>query len=269
MIAEHQISVRPCTKTQQFPFWGSRITKMVLSHRKGCRKECVSPSAFFAPVFFFFPRVPSGVLTPRLPRGPARARGPLAGEQEQQEQGQVPQAAEEQLPGALPVRVGVEPEAEVGNVQVDRQRDDGEGPRGDLERGRGGRQCDQGQAVAQRDAPAQGRVRDRHHAVAAAGVVFAEAPAQRVEVGELPRVEDPSQEKGSCARVDEKRGVVRGHRGSAPRRRRPCRPRPATTTCQSGFSPRLVWRQAQGRASAPSPRPPGFLSTPAPPHPRT
>lgn len=98
----------------------------------------------------------------------------------------MPQAAEEELPGALPVRVAVEPEAEVGNVQVDGQGDDGEGPRGDVQGGRRRRQSDQGQAVAQGDAAAQGRVRDRHHAVAAAGVVLAEAPAQGVEMGELP-----------------------------------------------------------------------------------
>lgn len=50
---------------------------------------------------------PSALRRPRalLPRPP------LAGEHQQQEQRQVPEAAEEQLPGALPVRVPVEPEA--------------------------------------------------------------------------------------------------------------------------------------------------------------
>lgn len=70
----------------------------------------------------------------RLPAVPFRAR-PLAGEHEQQEQGQVPEAAEEQLPGALSVCIHIEPEAEVGNVQVDRERYGREGPRGDTQGG--------------------------------------------------------------------------------------------------------------------------------------
>lgn len=118
----------------------------------------------------------------------------------------MPEAAEEELPGALPVRVRVEPEAEVGDVQVDGQGDGGEGPRGDVQDGGGRAQCDQGQAVAQRDTAAQGRLRDRHHAVAASGVVLAEAPAQGVEVRKLPGVEDSSQKKGSCPRCRNKEG---------------------------------------------------------------
>lgn len=110
----------------------------------------------------------------------------------------MPEAAEEQLPGALPVRVPVEPEAEVGDVQVDGQGDDWEGPGGDVQGGRGSAHGEQCQAVAQGDAPAQGRVGDGHHAVAAPGVVLAETPAQRVEVRELPGVEDSSQKTGPC-----------------------------------------------------------------------
>lgn len=113
----------------------------------------------------------------------------------------MPEAAEEQLPGALPVCVPVEPKAEVGNVQVDGEGDDGEGPRGDVQGGGRGGHGDQGQAVAQGDAPAQVRVGDRHHAVAAPGVVFAEAPAQRVEMRKLPGVEDSSQKTRSCTEV--------------------------------------------------------------------
>lgn len=110
----------------------------------------------------------------------------------------MPEAAEEQFPGALPVRVQVEPKAEVGNIQVDGEGDDGEGPRGDIQDRRCSRQSNQGQTVAQGDAPAQGRVRDRHHAVASSGVVFTEAPAQCVEMRKLPGVEDSSQKKCSC-----------------------------------------------------------------------
>lgn len=147
----------------------------------------------------------------RLRAGPVRAPL-LAGEHEQQEQGQVPEAAEEQLPGALPVRVPVEPEAEVGNVQVDGERDDGEGPRGDPQGGGCGGQREQRQAVAQGDPPAQGGVRDGHHAVAPAGVVLPEAPAQRIEVRELPGVEDSAQKKGSCGdREAENMGILPGH----------------------------------------------------------
>lgn len=146
----------------------------------------------------------------RLPAVPVRAPL-LAGEHEQQEQGQVPEAAEEQLPGALPVRVPVEPEAEVGNVQVDGERDDGEGPCGDPQGGGCGGQREQCQAVAQGDPPAQGGVRDRHHAVAPTGVVLPEAPAQRVEVRELPGVEDSAQKKGSCGdREAENMGILPG-----------------------------------------------------------
>lgn len=233
-------------KPSNFPFWSSRITK-ILSHRKGKRKkQCASPCTRFL-VLSFFPHAPPGISSPRLSPRTARSRGPLAGEHEQQEQGQVPQAAEEQLPGALPVRVRVEPEAEVGNVQVDGEGDDGEGPRGDLEDGRRRRQSDQGQAVAQGDAPAQGRVRDRHHAVAAAGVVFAEAPAQGVEMGELPRVEDPSQEKGSCMQVAGEKGVSRERLWSERHRsilsgpaELPPHSRGSQIPCQSLFSPLLV-----------------------------
>lgn len=125
----------------------------------------------------------------------------LTGEHEQQEQGQVPQAAEEQFPRAPAVCVHVEAEAEVGNVQVDGEGDDGEGPRGDVQGGGSSRQSNQGQAMAQRHPPAEGWVGDGHHAVASSGVVFTEAPAQRIEVGELPGVQDPSQKKCSCAEV--------------------------------------------------------------------
>jgi len=42
----------------------------------------------------------------------------LAGEHDQQQQGQMPEAAEEELPGAAAVCIPVEPKAEVGDVQV-------------------------------------------------------------------------------------------------------------------------------------------------------
>lgn len=60
----------------------------------------------------------------------------LAGERQQQQHGQVPQAAEEQLPGAAAVRLVVEAEGQVADVQVDGQRDDGERPRGHVQSGR-------------------------------------------------------------------------------------------------------------------------------------
>lgn len=84
----------------------------------------------------------------------------LTGEHEKQEQGQMPEAAEEQFPGTLPVCIPVEPEAEVGNIQVDGEGDDGEGPCGDIQDGGCRGQSDQGQTVAQGNAPAQCRVSD-------------------------------------------------------------------------------------------------------------
>lgn len=133
-------------------------------------------------------------------RVPVPAR-PLAGEHEQQQQRQVPQAAEEQSPRAPAVCVHIEAEAEVGDVRVDGKGHEGEGPRGDVQdRGCCG-QHEQGQAVAHRHAPAQARMGDRHHAVAAPGVVFTEAPAEGVEMRKLPGVEDSSQEKCTCVGV--------------------------------------------------------------------
>lgn len=45
----------------------------------------------------------------------------------------MPQAAEEKLPGAAAIGIPVEPKGEVGDVQVKRERNDGESPRGDVE----------------------------------------------------------------------------------------------------------------------------------------
>ena len=45
----------------------------------------------------------------------------------------MPQAAEEELPGAAAVCIPVEPKAEVGDVEVNRERNDRESPRGDVE----------------------------------------------------------------------------------------------------------------------------------------
>lgn len=72
----------------------------------------------------------------------------------------MPEAAEEQLPGALPIGIHVESKAEVRNIKVDREGDDGEGPCGDVQEGGCCRQSDQGQTMAQGDAPAQAWVRD-------------------------------------------------------------------------------------------------------------
>lgn len=57
----------------------------------------------------------------------------LAGEHDKQQHWQVPQTAEEELPGAAAVGIPVEPKAEVGDVEVDRERNDGESPCGDVE----------------------------------------------------------------------------------------------------------------------------------------
>lgn len=59
----------------------------------------------------------------------------LAGERQQQQHGQVPQAAEEQLAGAAALRLVVEAEGQVADVQVDGQRDDGERPCGHVQNG--------------------------------------------------------------------------------------------------------------------------------------
>lgn len=45
----------------------------------------------------------------------------------------MPQAAEEQFPGALSVCIHIEAEAEVGDVQVDGEGDDGEDPGGNVQ----------------------------------------------------------------------------------------------------------------------------------------
>lgn len=109
----------------------------------------------------------------------------------------MPEAAEEQLAGAAAVPLAVEAEGQVADVQVDGQGDDGERPGGDVQRGRQGREADQARAVAQGDASAHARVRDGHHAVAAAGVVFPQVPAEGVEVGELPAVQETAQQQGT------------------------------------------------------------------------
>lgn len=185
--------LQPCPKPCDFSLGVCKLPKYscLTAERKNKTKQPVRLLCFSP-----FPH-DSVTSALRLP-GVTPPGRPLAGQHQQQEQRQVPEAAEEQLPGALPVRVPVEPEAEVGNVQVDGEGDDREGPRGDIQgRGRGGER-DQSQAVAQGDTAAQRRVGDRHHAVAAPGVVFAEAPAQGVEMGKLPGVEDSSQKNCSC-----------------------------------------------------------------------
>lgn len=58
--------------------------------------------------------------------------------------------------------------------------------------------------MAQGHPSAHGGVRDGHHAIAAAGVVFPQVPAESVEVGELPAVEETTQHQRTW------RGVGRG-----------------------------------------------------------
>ena len=67
-----------------------------------------------------------------LLRFPARL---LTGERQQQQHGQVPQAAEEQLAGAAAVALAVEAEGQVADEQVDGQGDEGEGPGGEVQHG--------------------------------------------------------------------------------------------------------------------------------------
>lgn len=109
----------------------------------------------------------------------------------------MPEAAEEQLPGVVAVSFVVEAEGQVADVQVDGQRDEGEGPGGDVQRGRQRRQGDEAQAVAQGHPLAHGRVGDGHHAIAAAGVVFPQVPAEGIEVGELPAVQEAAQQQST------------------------------------------------------------------------
>lgn len=109
----------------------------------------------------------------------------------------MPEAAEEQLAGAAAISLAVEAEGQVADVQVDGEGDDGERPGGDVQRGRQGWQADQAHAVAQGYPPAHAWVRDGHHAVAAAGVVFPQVPAEGVEVGELPAVQEATQQQGT------------------------------------------------------------------------
>lgn len=109
----------------------------------------------------------------------------------------MPEAAEEQLPGAAAVALAVEAEGQEAEVQVDGEGDDGEGPGGDVQHGRQGGQADQAHAVAQRHPPAHARVGDGHHAVAAAGVVLPQVPAESVEVRKLPAVQEAAQQQGT------------------------------------------------------------------------
>lgn len=122
----------------------------------------------------------------------------LAGERQQQQHGQVPQAAEEELAGGASVSSPVETEGQVDQVQVNRQRHKREGPGGHVQKGRQSAQAQQGQAVAQRHPLAHSRVGDGHHAVAAAGVVLPQVPAEGVEVRKLPAVEEGGQQYCTC-----------------------------------------------------------------------
>lgn len=124
----------------------------------------------------------------------------------------MPEAAEEQLAGAAAVSLAVEAEGQVADVQVDGQGDDGEGPGGDVQHGRQGWQADQAQAVTQRHPLAHARVGDRHHAVAATGVVFSQVPAEGVEVGELPAVQETTQQQGTW-RVRQRDRLKEGEAG--------------------------------------------------------
>lgn len=109
----------------------------------------------------------------------------------------MPQAAEEQLAGAAAVALAVEAEGQVADVQVDGQGDDGEGPGGDVQhRGQGG-EADEAQAVAQGHPLAHAGVGDGHHSVAAAGVVLPQVPAERVEVRELPAVQETTHQQST------------------------------------------------------------------------
>lgn len=80
----------------------------------------------------------------------------------------MPEATEEELAGALAFAVLVEAESQVADVQVDGQRDEWEGPGGDVQHRSESRQADQGQAVAECHLLAQGGVGHGHHAVATA-----------------------------------------------------------------------------------------------------
>ncbi len=51
--------------------------------------------------------------------------------------------------------------------------------------------------MAQGHPLAHAGVGDGHHAVAAAGVVFPQVPAEGVEVGELPAVQEATQQQGT------------------------------------------------------------------------
>lgn len=84
----------------------------------------------------------------------------------------MPQAAEEQLAGAVAISPAVEAVGQVADVQVDGQGDDGEGPGGDVQHGRRGRQANQAHTVPQSHPLAHAGVGDGHHAVAAPRVVF-------------------------------------------------------------------------------------------------
>lgn len=110
----------------------------------------------------------------------------------------MPEAAEEELAGVLAVGSAVETEGQVADVQVDGQRHQWERPGGETRQGRHRGEADQSQAVAKRHASAQVWVCDGHHAVATARVVFTQVPAQRVEVGELPAVQEAAHQQSPC-----------------------------------------------------------------------
>lgn len=118
----------------------------------------------------------------------------------------MPEAAEEQLAGAAALSLAVEAEGQVADVQVDGEGDDGEGPGGDVQHGRQGRQANQAHAVPQGHPLAHAGVGDGHHAVAAAGVVFSQVPAEGVEVRELPAEQEGTQQQGTWGGGGLKRG---------------------------------------------------------------
>ena len=107
------------------------------------------------------------------------------------------QGKAEQFSGALAVAMAIKLPAQVRQVEVEGQGVCGEGPCGKVDKRGGQAQAGGDQAVAQGHTLSQARVDDRHHAVPSPRVVGAKVPAESVEVGELPSVQDPCQQPGT------------------------------------------------------------------------
>lgn len=84
----------------------------------------------------------------------------------------MPEAAEEQTSRRVAVRMPVKTIAEVADVQVDREGNERESPRGYIEDRSQCREHNESKAVTERYTLAERWMSDRHHAVASSRIIF-------------------------------------------------------------------------------------------------